>query len=185
MLRTQGRQDDTSAYLTGGIYTRGTKAFSRGRLEICAKLGDAKGAWPAIWLLPFEEDKYGWPDGGEIDIMERLNHDDIAYQTVHSAYTWNRRDEENNNSKASAINPGEYNVYGVDMYKDSVVFRINGERTFVYARDASLGPEQFPFDKPMYLLIDQQLGGPWVGEVDPSELPVEMIVDWVRFYQFN
>lgn len=31
--------------------------------------------------------KAEWPKGGEIDIMERLNHDRIAYQTTHSYYT--------------------------------------------------------------------------------------------------
>lgn len=38
-------------------------------------------------------------------------------------------------------------------------------------------------DKKFYLLLDMQLGGSWVGEVDPSDLPVEMEIDWVRFYQ--
>jgi hypothetical protein len=28
-----------------------------------------------------------------------------------------------------------------------------------------------------------QLGGSWVGAVDPEDLPVEMEIDWVRFYQ--
>ncbi len=42
---------------------------------------------------------------------------------------------------------------------------------------------QFPFDRPYYLLVDMQLGGNWVGSVDPSELPVEMEVDWVRYYK--
>jgi len=175
---------DTSTYLTGGIYTKGKKSFMGGRLEVCAKLDPATGAWPAIWLLPFEEEKYGWPEGGEIDIMERLNYDDFAYQTVHSAYTWSRRDMDNGNSRTGSINPDGFNIYGVDMYKDSIVFRINGERTFAYLRDEEAGEQQFPFYKPMYLLIDQQLGGPWVGEVDPCDLPVEMIVDWVRYYQF-
>ena len=43
---------------------------------------------------------------------------------------------------------------------------------------------QFPF-RPAFsiYLIDMQLGGSWVGAVDPKELPVEMYVDWVRFYQ--
>jgi beta-glucanase (GH16 family) len=38
--------------LTGGVYTKGKKAFINGRIEICAKLNAAKGAWPAIWMLP-------------------------------------------------------------------------------------------------------------------------------------
>lgn len=42
---------------------------------------------------------------------------------------------------------------------------------------------QFPFDQPYYLLIDMQLGGSWVGKVYSEDLPAEMWVDWVRFYQ--
>ena len=45
----------------------------------------AGGAWPAIWMRP---EGAAWPSGGEIDIMERLNNDSIAYQTVHSHYTY-------------------------------------------------------------------------------------------------
>ena len=30
-----------------------------------------------------------------------------------------------------------------------------------------------------------QLGGSWVGTVDPADLPVEMEVDWVRYYQWK
>jgi hypothetical protein len=32
-------------------------------------------------------------------------------------------------------------------------------------------------------LVDQQLGGNWVGKVDLKQLPVKMSVDWVRVYQ--
>ena len=42
---------------------------------------------------------------------------------------------------------------------------------------------QYPFYQPYYLLIDMQLGGSWVGGVDPKDLPVEMLVDWVRYYE--
>ena len=43
---------------------------------------------------------------------------------------------------------------------------------------------QFPFvGKDFYLLLDMQLGGNWVGQVDPADLPVEMEIDWVRFYR--
>ena len=66
--------NDTAPYLTGGVYTKGKKAFSDGRIEICARLNAAKGAWPAIWMLP---ENAKWPSGGEIDVMERLNDDII------------------------------------------------------------------------------------------------------------
>lgn len=173
--------NDTAPYLTGGVYTKGKKAFSNGRIEICAKLNGARGEWPAIWMLP---ENAQWPMGGEIDIMERLNHDTFAYQTVHSNYTYKLGIKDHPVSHATgAIRPGEYNVYAVEMYPDSLSFYINDVHTFTYPRIETDKEGQFPYNQPYYLLIDMQLGGAWVGAVDPKELPVEMWVDWVRFYE--
>lgn len=177
-------QADTSTYLCGGLYTKYKKEFKPGRIEVRARLQAARGAWPAIWLLPYN-DSAQWPRGGEIDIMERLNHDGYVYQTVHSNYTHNLGFKlDPPNSDTIAIVTDDFNVYGVDIYRDSIVFHVNGVRNFAYCRNAeivdSLG--QFPFYKSYYLLIDMQLGGKWVGEVDADELPVEMEVDWVKYY---
>lgn len=174
--------NDTAPYLTGGVYTKGKVGFSNGRLEIRAKLHGATGAWPAFWLLPENE---RWPNGGEIDIMERLNNDTIAYQTVHSTYTYTLGIKDNpKQGGIGSINPGDYNVYAVEMYTDSLVFFINDKRTFCYPRIVTDKEGQFPFaNKDFYLLLDMQLGGNWVGAVDPSDLPVQMEIDWVRFYR--
>lgn len=172
---------DTAPYLTGGLYTKDKKGFSNGRLEIKAKLQGATGAWPAFWLLSQEG---GWPMGGEIDIMERLNRDTIAYQTVHSHYTHELGFKTNPpQGGIGAIRPDDYNVYAIEMYPDSLRFFVNDTHTFTYPRIETDQEGQFPFDQPFYLLIDMQLGGSWVGPVDPTDLPVELQVDWVRFYQ--
>ena len=173
--------NDTAPYLTGGVYTKGKKAFMNGRIEICAKLNGAQGEWPAIWMLP---EHAQWPMGGEIDIMERLNFDTIAYQTVHSNYTYNLGIKDNPLSHAvGTINPDGYNVYAVELSSDSLSFFINNKHTFTYPRIQTDKEGQYPFNQPYYLLIDMQLGGSWVGKVNPEDLPVEMEVDWVRFYQ--
>lgn len=172
---------DTAPFLTGGVYTKGKKGFMDGRLEIKAKLNGATGAWPAFWLLPQEGE---WPMGGEIDIMERLNYDSIAYQTVHSHYTYDLGFKTTPpQGSTGPIHPEDYNVYAVELYADSLCFFINDYHTFTYPRIETDQEGQFPFHQPFYLLLDMQLGGSWVGAVDPSELPVEMSIDWVRFYQ--
>lgn len=172
---------DTARYITGGVYTKGKKSFAQGRLEIRARLGEARGAWPAFWLLPVEG---AWPKGGEIDIMEHLNHDSIAYQTVHSYYTFNlKQDMTPPHSATGRIKRNDYNVYAVELHTDSLCFFVNGERTFSYPRIQTELEGQFPFDRPFYLLLDMQLGGSWVGRVFPEDLPVEMDIDWVRFYE--
>ena len=175
------QSQDTAPFLTGGVYTKGKMGFMDGRLEIKAKLNGATGAWPAFWLLPQEGQ---WPMGGEIDIMERLNYDNIAYQTVHSHYTYDLGFKTTPpQGSTGPIHPEAYNVYAVEMYADSLCFFINDQHTFTYPRIETDQEGQFPFHQPFYLLLDMQLGGSWVGAVDPTELPVEMSIDWVRFYQ--
>ena len=71
---------DTAQYLTCGVRT--IRDFGLGKIEIRAKLGSAKGAWPAFWMMPSRG-----IHSGEIDIMEHLNSDIFVYQTVQTPYT--------------------------------------------------------------------------------------------------
>lgn len=174
---------DTARYITGGLYTKGKVSIGYGKVEICAKLGRAQGAWPAIWMLP-ETGK--WPNGGEIDIMEHLNHDSIAYQTVHSYYTYVLKEENNPpHGGIGTIDRDGYNTYAVEILPDSLVFSINGKRTFAYPRIETDKEGQYPFGTPYYLLVDMQIEGSWVGKAKPEEYPVEMLVDWVKIYKLR
>ena len=177
-------ETDTAAYLTGGVYGKDLKSFTDGRIEICAKVDEATGAWPAIWMLP---QGVQWPLGGEIDIMEHLNYDKIVYQTIHTPYTLDLGIKDNPKSGTThALKNNDFNVYAVEFYKDSLSFYVNDVHTLTYPRIETTEKGQFPFfDTPFYLLLSMQLGGSWVGGVNPTELPVEMAIDWVRFYQRN
>lgn len=176
------QKNDTAEYLTGGVYTQDKKVFGLGRIEIRAKLGSAQGYWPAFWLLPA---KAQWPNGGEIDIMEHLNHDKIVYQTIHNNYTLKLKIKNPKPYTDPKYIPNEYNIYGVELHQDSLCFFLNGVKTLTYPRLAGKEKDgQFPFaDQPFYLLLDSQLGGDWVGPIDPAQLPVEMAIDWVKYYE--
>lgn len=175
-------KSDTARYLTGGVWTKGKHEFAPGRIEVKARLGSARGAWPAIWLLPADTVKYAWPNGGEIDMMEHLNYDTIVYQTVHSNYTlYEGGADVPPHFATCTLKPGDWNVYGVDITEDALVFHLNGVETFRYPRVDSIRG-QYPYYLPMYLLIDMQIQGGWVGKADPATLPVKMEVDWVRHY---
>lgn len=175
---------DSRPFLTGGLYTRGKFAFQYGKIEIHAKLECAAGAWPAMWMLA-EKNKYGkYPNNGEIDIMEHLNRDSIIYQTTHSHYTLNLKQKDNPPHGGTAkININNYNTFGLEWYPDRLVFTLNGVETFRYPRVTGVDASQWPYDQPFYVMIDQQLGGSWVGKVNQDQLPVQMIVDWVKVYQ--
>ena len=174
---------DPRPYLTGGIYSWNKFAFQYGRIEIRAKLDPAYGAWPAIWMLS-EKDIYPDQHNGEMDIVERLNHDDFAYQTTHNHYTITLKQDVPKKFTTAMINPDDFNVYSVSWYPDKLVYAINGVKSYEYPKVPGAGTYQWPFDQPFYLLIDQQLEGNWPGKITkPEELPINMTVDWVRLYQ--
>ena len=174
---------DTAKYLTGGITTQNKKYFESGKLEIRAKLNGAKGAWPAFWMLPKLRYKR-WPSGGEIDIMEHLNYDDYVYQTVHSPFTQKNRNTKPNRYVKSTINLEEFNTYGVEFLPEYIKFYVNGNLTMSYPNlNLPDSIEQYPFNHEWYLMLDMQLGGSWVGPIDPNDLPVDMEIDWVKYYK--
>lgn len=174
--------NDTATYLTGGLWSKDKQLFDYGRIEVRAKLDEGQGVWPAIWMLPQDNQ---WPYTGEIDIMEHLNHDSIAYQTIHTGYTHHLGIKDNPKAGAThAYINGEYNTFAIEKYPDSICFFVNDVHTFTYPKIETDKEGQFPFnDQSFYIILSMQLGGSWVGAVNPEDVPVEMWVDWVRYYQ--
>ena len=156
-IANQTLPNDTAPYLTGGVYTKGKKAFLDGRIEICAKLNAAKGAWPAIWLLP---ENAKWPSGGEIDVMERLNDDSIAYQTVHSHYTYTLGIKDHPKSHSTGvIHPDRYNVFAVERH------------TYVYLSPHTDAEGRTIPVRPAVLSADRYAVGRFVGRSSRSQRP--------------
>ena len=174
---------DPRPFLTGGIFTLNKFAFQYGRIEVRAKLDPAHGAWPAIWMES-EKDIYPGQHNGEMDIMERLNHDDFVYQTTHNHWTITLGQQTPKKYNTAKIDPNGYYIYSVSWYPDKLVYAVNGVETITYPKVPEAGTHQWPFDQPFFLYIDQQLEGEWPGKVThPEELPINMVVDWVRLYQ--
>ncbi|MBN2486242.1 MAG: family 16 glycosylhydrolase [Bacteroidales bacterium] len=180
----------SGSYLTGGIQSKGRFFFQYGRIEVKARFTKmAQGAWPAIWMMP-ETPKYtgGWPKGGEIDIMEQLNHETVIHQSIHSHYYDNLGIIEPKPNATTGYNFGEYNIYGIEWDNEQIEFLVNGEVTHRY-RNLHLDDEtdkmQWPFDAPFFIILNVSVGGPgtWPGPITNGELPAIMEIDWVRVSQ--
>lgn len=175
---------DPAPYQTGCIQTKSNFSFKYGKVEVKAKLSKGKGSWPAIWMMPQDAVYGGWPHSGEIDIMEHLNYDSIIYQTLHSNYIDVMGEKENPvYFHTPSFKEDEFNVFGLEWYPDRLDFFVNGQKTFSYPKIEGADSKQWPFDQEFYIILDQALGGNWVGEIIDEDLPVEMVVDWVRVYQ--
>ena len=171
---------DNSKYVTGGLWGEGLKGFKPGRVDVRVKKNFAKSFWPAVWMMP--NANVPWPDGGEIDIMEHLNYDNIVYQTVHSYYTENISKDNPKDHSVTRVDTRQYHIYSVEVFEDRLIYYVDNKPQLVYKKDASK-KGQYPFaDYEFYMILSAQLGGNWPGEADGKDLPAAMYVDFVRYY---
>ena len=179
--------NDKVPFLTGGVWSRYKKSFGFGRVEIRAKFDVAQGFWPAIWMMPDVNHDINWPHGGEIDIMEHFRDNPYINHTVHSHYTYNLGKRNRPSHVAyPKYNEGEYNTYGMERFQDSLVFFLNGKRTFNYPCFRKGENSQFPFSQhDYYLILDAQLGRDRSPYIDTTKLPVELRIDYVRYYELD
>lgn len=65
--------------MTNGKFTQ-----TYGRFEARLKLPKGQGIWPAFWMLGADIGSVGWPNSGEIDIMENVGKEpNTVYGTIH------------------------------------------------------------------------------------------------------
>ena len=180
-INTPKGYQDSLKFLTGGLESRGMRFIKNGRIDVRARLQQAQGFWPAIWMMP--ESNLPWPEAGEIDIMEHLNFDDYIYQTVHSGHIEGLRKPKTQHDHKEVVDVTQFNVYSVEITDSEIIYYINNRKTFTYPRLVPEPEGQYPFDDyEYYMILSAQLGGHWIGPIEAEQLPVKMEVDYVRFY---
>ena len=76
---------ENRAYTSARLVTREKANWIEGRIEIRAKLPKGRGTWPAGWMLGENINNVGWPQCGEIDIMESVGYDpDTTVASIHT-----------------------------------------------------------------------------------------------------
>ena len=156
-----------------------------GRIEISAKLPAGRGTWPAIWMLSTDWSYGGWPESGEIDIMEHVGYDpNVIHGTVHTdAYNHSIGTQVGNQlTIPTAIS--DFNNYAIEWFEDRIDFFIEGSKYFTFNNE-NTGWQEWPFDKRFHLLLNIAVGGNWGGAqgIDASIFPATMEIDYVRVYQ--
>lgn len=178
----QGR-DYTSARLV----TKNKGDWSAGRFEIRAKLPAGRGTWPAIWMLPtvWNLGNGGWPDNGEIDIMEHVGYNPGS---VHAS-THSQKNQWRHNNQRTAIEQvpdasTAFHTYTLEWDAEEIRIFVD-EHHYFTSRKQGGDWTSWPFTRDFHLLLNLAVGGDWGGEkgIDEKIFPQRMEVDFVRVYQ--
>ena len=174
-----------SEYTSASLITKKTATWTYGRFEVRAKLPSGIGMWPAIWMLGANIDEVGWPECGEIDIMENVGFAPMMiHGTVHTgAYNHVRGTAKGSGIPIQGVSD-DFHIYAIEWFEDHIDFFVDDTRYFTFANDGT-GVEAWPFDLPHYLIINAAIGGSWGGQqgIDDSIFPQAYEIDYVRVYE--
>jgi beta-glucanase (GH16 family) len=171
------------SYSSAKITTKGKASWKYGFYEVRARLPCARGTWPAIWLLPQKDD--GWPDGGEIDVMEHVGSEPhVAHATLHTALFNHQKHTQRGAEIALPTSCSEFHRYQLAWRPDSILIGVDDRAYMRVKNDQPGGRGAWPFDEPFYLILNLAVGGPWAGSkgIADAALPQRFEVDYVRVW---
>jgi beta-glucanase (GH16 family) len=185
LVMTAIKDDQGHKFTSAKLWTKGKYEVQYGRIEACIKAPKAqKGNWPAFWLMPHEPSPYGgWPNCGEIDIMEVINMEDKLYGTDH--FGTGRKQAGVQIAAPNGNFSTDYHVYGVEWEPKKFTWFLD-HKSYGSITDwgTPKGPFPAPFDQKFYIILNYAVGGAWPKNPDAtSTYPQSMFVKYVRVYQ--
>jgi beta-glucanase (GH16 family) len=172
------------AYTSARLVSRGKGDLLYGRVAVRARVPGGLGVWPAIWMLSTDWSYGGWPESGEIDVMEHVGCvPDTVYASVHTkAYNHVQRTQKTQGLRLPDAETA-FHEYALEWTPDRVQMEVDSVPYFIFENEKT-GFEAWPFDRPFHLILNVAVGGNWgaMRGFDPDIWPRRMEVDYVRVY---
>jgi beta-glucanase (GH16 family) len=192
-------------YASARMKTAGLFSTRYGMIEASMELPVGAGLWPAFWMLGTNITSAGWPECGEIDMMENVltnggcapyypwigtNH---IQSTIHGPQANSVTNDFDICGSMYDFNTGDsvenYHIYGAIWSPVLVQFFVDNPgnvfATFTSNEVVQAGG-QWVFDHPFYILLNLAVGGNWPGSPNATTpFPANISVDYVRVYQWN
>jgi len=182
-------------FTSARISTQGKASWTYGKIEARIKLPYGQGIWPAFWMLGENIDSAGYPNCGEIDIMEMAG----STEGVENATIWGSLHRPDPSATESAKIKSEtafyknthgnwfnddYHVFGIEWSFHQVQFYVD-KHLYKKVKIPLSGRDGYAvFRKPFFIILNLAVGGDWPGSPDATaDWLKQMEVDWVRVYQ--
>lgn len=169
-----------------------------GTIEARIKMPNlADGLWPAFWTLGNSFSQVGWPDCGEIDILEMgwrdAIRDGLVNRWVGSAAHWEFGGTHalfGRTYASSLAEPSDltddYHTFTLDWTPSRIATFIDGRE--IWSMDISAGScvDCEELREPHFLILNVAVGGTYPNLLNAAQitapLPAEMWVDYIRVY---
>jgi beta-glucanase (GH16 family) len=172
----------TCQYTSARMNTASHFTQAYGRFEARLRVPRGQGMWPAFWMLGNNIGTVGWPNSGEIDVMENIGREP---STVHGTLHGPGYSGANGLGAAYTIGGAfadAFHTFAIDWAPGSVTFSVDG---VVYERrtPTDTGGNPWVFDHPFFIILNLAVGGDWPGSPDGSTaFPQQLAVDYVHVF---
>jgi beta-glucanase (GH16 family) len=167
-------------YTSARLNTSGKFSQTYGHYEARLTMSRGQGMWPAFWMLGNDIGSAGWPQCGEIDIMENVGFEPSqVHGTIHGP----------GYSGSGGVGAGysiggafadDFHTFAVDWSPNKIVWSVDGN-VYQTRTPADVNGNQWVFDKPFFIILNLAVGGYWPGDPDGSTaFPNTLVVDYVR-----
>ena len=183
LITAQKESYNGSSYTSARLTTKGIFDQAYGRFEARIRLPYGQGMWPAFWLLGANIDEVGWPQCGEIDIMEfRGQEPTKVLGTVHGpGYFGGTAITKSYSLLNNRFDTG-FHIFGIEWGPNYINYYVDNV-LYNQIKPADVTGE-WVFDHPFYIIINLAVGGNFVGNPNSETVfPQTMLVDYVRVYQ--
>jgi len=189
-LAITAREEDYlgRSYTSARINTRALFEQTRGKFEARIQLPVGQGIWPAFWLLGANFEAVGWPECGEIDIMEyRGQQPAVLHGSLHGpGYSGGSALTSRYTLPGGQRFDDGFHVFAVEWDEKQIAWYVDSTRYLTVTPDDLPGNARWVFDHPFFIILNVAVGGNFVGPPDAStSFPQTMLVDWVKVYRFG
>lgn len=183
-----------NGFTSARIKTQDKLTFQYGTVEARIKIPDlGNGLWPAFWTLGNDFSTVGWPDCGEIDILEMGSADAIANQVVNRRVNSTAHWEHNGSHAYYGLSrqapndlDGSFHLFRLEWTPTAISTFLDGQ--WIWTMNIS-NPASFDgheFHRPHFLILNLAVGGNfpgiWHAGGISAPLPAQYVVDYVRIF---
>jgi beta-glucanase (GH16 family) len=177
----------TCQYTSARMNTSGKFSAQYGHVEARMKIPRGQGMWPAFWMLGTDIGSVGWPNSGEIDVMENVGFEpSTIHGTIHGpGYSGANGIGAGYTLANGAAFADAFHTFAVDWAPNSIKWSVDGV-VYETRTPADVGSNTWAFNKPFFLILNLAVGGDWPGDPNSATaFPAQLVVDSVSVTTSN
>ncbi|XP_037035063.1 beta-glucanase-like [Bradysia coprophila] len=172
-------------YTSARLLTAGKFSQKYGAIEARIKIPKGQGLWPAFWMLGDDIFQVGWPQCGEIDILENIGREPLAIHGTLHGPGYSAADGLTSTYRLPNNQPfaDDFHVYRADWTSNSISFSVDGHQYVTKSPSDTPPGKKWVFDHNFFIILNVAVGGGWPGPPNSKTVfPQSMIIDYVNVY---